>query len=199
MARRVAISKEQTLEQILSTAFRLFGRFGLEGVSIAKISGEAELSKAALYWHFDNKEQLYVACLKRLYAMMDEAIFEPMLALSNPLEQLDQFFLGIQRLLESHELDGIAGYWLDVHEDESPDINAVREAAEARQARAIADMLEEGQRQGIMQFDQDHMLMARSFLAVMQAAVLPMRLHSAEENRITLDVLKTTFARAFVA
>jgi len=50
---------------IIDTAARLFSQKGYPGVSIRDIAQACGLTNAALYYHFKNKEDLYLAVLRR--------------------------------------------------------------------------------------------------------------------------------------
>lgn len=45
--------------QLLEIAGRLFAKNGFKGTSLREIAEEAQITKAALYYHFPNKEALY--------------------------------------------------------------------------------------------------------------------------------------------
>ena len=45
--------------QLLEIAGRLFAKHGFKGTSLRDIAEEAQITKAALYYHFPNKEALY--------------------------------------------------------------------------------------------------------------------------------------------
>ncbi len=45
--------------QLLKIACRFFARYGYKGTSLRDIAEEAEITKAALYYHFPNKNSLY--------------------------------------------------------------------------------------------------------------------------------------------
>jgi AcrR family transcriptional regulator len=53
-------------EQVLKTARTLFWKFGIKRVSIEEICREANLSKMTFYKHFQNKNDLTIAILKKL-------------------------------------------------------------------------------------------------------------------------------------
>lgn len=59
------MGRPSTWEKLLDCAEDLFGRYGLEGVSLRTINTEAGLSPAALHYHFGNKAMLVEALLKR--------------------------------------------------------------------------------------------------------------------------------------
>jgi AcrR family transcriptional regulator len=56
---------QQTRERILDVAEALFAAHGFAGTSMRDIAGQAELTAASLYNHFDGKEALYAAVLER--------------------------------------------------------------------------------------------------------------------------------------
>jgi len=64
--------------QLLEIACRLFATRGYDGTSLRDIAEEAQITKAALYYHFPNKEALYqqilIANLETLTGRVREAI-----------------------------------------------------------------------------------------------------------------------------
>ncbi len=55
----------QAREKILEAATRLFAEQGYESTSLSQIAREARVSKALIFWHFDNKEKLYRFALRK--------------------------------------------------------------------------------------------------------------------------------------
>lgn len=53
-------------EAILAAAERLFVERGYRGISMREIASEVGMTKAALYYHFRDKEQLFVALLNNV-------------------------------------------------------------------------------------------------------------------------------------
>ena len=54
-----------TRDRILATAARLFSTRGYEHTPLSQVAREAQVSKALVLWHFDNKEALFRAALGR--------------------------------------------------------------------------------------------------------------------------------------
>ncbi|MCX8072550.1 MAG: TetR/AcrR family transcriptional regulator [Candidatus Binatia bacterium] len=52
-------------EKILAAAARLFAERGYESTSLAQVARAAKVSKALIFWHFDNKRQLYLSALQK--------------------------------------------------------------------------------------------------------------------------------------
>ncbi|MCI5699888.1 MAG: TetR/AcrR family transcriptional regulator [Lachnospiraceae bacterium] len=61
-----------TKESILITSLQLFAREGCEAVSVSKIAGELDMTKGALYKHYQNKRDIFDHIVARM-EVMDEA------------------------------------------------------------------------------------------------------------------------------
>jgi AcrR family transcriptional regulator len=72
-----AVRAEQTRQQILETAQRLFAELGYDATSLQMIADEMGLTKAAVYYHFRAKSDILRAAMQpgiqRLEALLDEA------------------------------------------------------------------------------------------------------------------------------
>ncbi|BBA97729.1 putative TetR family transcriptional regulator [Actinacidiphila reveromycinica] len=72
-----AAQAEQTRQQILDTAQRLFSELGYSATSLQMIADELGLTKAAVYYHFRAKNDILHAALQpgieRLNTLLDEA------------------------------------------------------------------------------------------------------------------------------
>ena len=72
-----AVQAEQTRQQILETAQRLFAELGYDATSLQMIADEMGLTKAAVYYHFRAKSEILHAAMQpgiqRLGVLLDEA------------------------------------------------------------------------------------------------------------------------------
>ena len=57
----------KTKQRILKTASELFSEFGFLGVSMEDIAQRLNITKAALYYHFESKKELYLKILERSF------------------------------------------------------------------------------------------------------------------------------------
>lgn len=56
-----------SLDQILiDAAMDLFASYGYRGTSLAKIASAAGVTKGALYWHFSDKEEFFIAVVSKV-------------------------------------------------------------------------------------------------------------------------------------
>lgn len=52
-------------EKILDTATRLFSTQGYGSTSLSQVAKDAKVSKALIFWHFENKDKLFQSALQR--------------------------------------------------------------------------------------------------------------------------------------
>jgi len=57
---------QDSRDEILKTAMRLFANRGFHETSMSEVARDAGVSKALIFWHFKTKEELFVAVLNRL-------------------------------------------------------------------------------------------------------------------------------------
>jgi AcrR family transcriptional regulator len=79
-------------EKILETATRLFSSQGYGSTSLSQVAKEARVSKALIFWHFENKERLFQSALQRSL----EPYFVNVVDQLNGLDEGDQ----IHRLID---------------------------------------------------------------------------------------------------
>lgn len=87
-----AVDVQQAREKILAAAARLFAENGYETTSLSQVARAANVSKALIFWHFDNKEKLYRNALRKT--------LEPYFIDPDEIEGLDEP-AQIVRLIES--------------------------------------------------------------------------------------------------
>ncbi|MHC5348742.1 TetR family transcriptional regulator [Metapseudomonas furukawaii] len=103
MARRTKEEAEETRVQILDATERVFHEKGVSRASLAEIATAAGVSRGAIYWHFENKTDLFQAMLERIRLPLEELARaseredEP-----DPLGRMHQLLV---RLLKRVELD----------------------------------------------------------------------------------------------
>ncbi|MCW3004322.1 MAG: TetR family transcriptional regulator protein [Conexibacter sp.] len=79
-----------TQERILSVATGMFMRGGYEGTSLAKIAKAVGISTPALYWHFDSKEDLFIAAMEQVLVDFTGTVAEAV-GDGTPVQRLSEF------------------------------------------------------------------------------------------------------------
>lgn len=59
------LTNADTRTRVLDAALQVFSRQGYAGSTLDQVGGEAGLTKGAVYWHFSNKTDLYLAICER--------------------------------------------------------------------------------------------------------------------------------------
>ena len=83
-------------EQIITTAKNLFIQKGYYGLSMREISDALGVSKAALYYYFKDKEQLFLAILRLYLNDMDAVLVD---IIQRPVARKEQIRLFIEYIL----------------------------------------------------------------------------------------------------
>ena len=85
------VRRRGSLDQVLiDAAMDLFASYGYRGTSLARIARAAGVTKGALYWHFADKEEFFIAVVARVLGEW-EPIFEKSAHASNPVEFRAEF------------------------------------------------------------------------------------------------------------
>ena len=71
MARRTKEEAARTRAQIMSSALSLFVKKGYERTTFTDIAARLNLTKGAVYWHFESKEALLLALIDDMFASFE--------------------------------------------------------------------------------------------------------------------------------
>ncbi len=158
-ARRQAASvaavprRRGTLDQVLiNAAMDLFASYGYRGTSLARIARAAGVTKGALYWHFTDKEDFFLAVSERVLQEWNKA-FEYAGPVDTPAAFRD-FFL---KVFETSAELNVTNPWvsrllmiitLESHKIGPRVLRAMRKANK-RQLQYLGEMLELGKRLGV--------------------------------------------------
>lgn len=72
MVRRTKEEARATRERLLDTAERVFQQRGVSRTSLGEIAAAAGVSRGAIYWHFQDKADLFNAMMTRISLPMEE-------------------------------------------------------------------------------------------------------------------------------
>ncbi len=197
MGRRPAAKQGDTLKEIRSAAFGLFGQHGYDGVSMNSVAQEAGITKAALYWHYDGKEALFTDCLSELHALFQLNIFERVKVATSPGDKLMAIFHGVVALLRDDRIKaGIAGYWLNPGSGVLAEASRLQSDFERTSSQFIASVIEQGIAAGELDLVIPVDEMAQAMISTIEAIALPLRRLSPDEIQPLVGTLAHTFFRA---
>lgn len=104
MARRTKEEAQATRTQLLDTAELVFREKGVSRTSLADIATAAGVTRGAIYWHFENKADLFVAMCDRATLPL-EAMFGRLAdpELLDPLAKLRESIIEVLRQAEQDQ------------------------------------------------------------------------------------------------
>lgn len=76
MARKTKEEALETRHRILDAAEVVFQRTGVSRATLADIATEASVTRGAIYWHFENKVELYDAMIQRIVEPLEQKLEE---------------------------------------------------------------------------------------------------------------------------
>ena len=74
MVRRTKEDAEITRNRLLDAAQEVFDMKGVTGASLSDVAQAAGLTRGAIYWHFENKVDLFNAMLRRTTLPFEQAL-----------------------------------------------------------------------------------------------------------------------------
>lgn len=181
-------------EKILDTATRLFSVQGYGSTSLSQVAKEAKVSKALIFWHFENKEKLFQSALQRT--------LEPYFI--NVVDALE----GIDELSQIHRLIDLYYDFVNDHmqsirfvlslilrEEKQPDDPVARTLELIRVYRhLICDILESGRQRGLFRSDIQPEIESSLILCALNGVLVQRFLGegASENSESLLTHLKTT-------
>jgi AcrR family transcriptional regulator len=91
MARKVAYKKsEESRRQVLDAAIAVLAKKGITGTSIQDIADSAGLSKGAVHYHFESKDELLERVLDRCCEVVEARVRAAFLEPGMPLERVQR-------------------------------------------------------------------------------------------------------------
>jgi AcrR family transcriptional regulator len=111
LRRRQAVS-ELKRGLILSAARQVFETEGLDGASLRAIAAQAGYTPAALYFHFQSKEEIYAEVLRDSLANLGQAIGKAVARVKAPAERLRAAAMAFFRYYADNPRDLDLGFYL---------------------------------------------------------------------------------------
>ncbi len=89
-------------ERILQAGMAVFSRGGFRDAAVDQIATEAETSKGGVYFHFPNKQAIFLALLNRMGNLLIERVEDAMRGVADPVERGDAALLTVLRTFAGH-------------------------------------------------------------------------------------------------
>jgi AcrR family transcriptional regulator len=187
--------KEETRERILNVALALFVRKGYNGTSVDEITHTADLTKGALYGHFESKAQLLLTLINEfktrfIQAMINSTDRENLGALDK-LHQIVSF--NARFALENQALCVLPTF-LTFERREHMEFEIALKEVYQEYKNYIAKIIRQGQREGVFKKDLNLDLAATTFIALHDGTLHQWLLN---QDRIDSKQFVKTFRKIF--
>ena len=135
-----AETKVETRRRLLDAAREVFTAVGYQGATLDEIAGRAGFTKGALYWHFPNKQALFMALVEDS-TEQNLKLLEKLAPESGDAETVKQRLAEwIDSIDETQSLPQF-GVELEIEARRDPSFRIIHQATVAAHEAAIADFL----------------------------------------------------------
>jgi AcrR family transcriptional regulator len=107
--RRTKEDAEITRQHLLKAAVKVFSEKGYAATRLSDIAEEANVTRGAIYWHFENKRNLFVALFKErvspVFNLIDQTLSEDLTPLAKIKKVIAVFFekMGCDQELKTNQ------------------------------------------------------------------------------------------------
>ena len=136
-------------EEILKIASKEFAKYGYKGISLERIAKKAGISKAAIYYHFENKAALFEeVIMPKLQKLMDEVY---LCNSNNPKENLKCYIFAFSKTFTKHPCFAalLSHEFVDGGRDLSDEV--IKNISKI--FKKLISILEEGKKKNIFELD----------------------------------------------
>ena len=91
---------DYTRERIIDAAQEIFARDGFAGAKMQEIAGRVGIRRPSLFYHFKNKEALFVAVHEQVFARIERLFRESLLSDGDPFARLDRLSRAVLAVAE---------------------------------------------------------------------------------------------------
>jgi AcrR family transcriptional regulator len=119
MSRRTKEEAEKTRSLILANALKLFVKKGYEHTTFTDIAAKLKMTKGAVYWHFDSKQNLLIALVDEMLEKFKRNILSLLPSDEDALSKLS--FCQVSDMMVRHAMQtisdkGARDFFLLIHE-----------------------------------------------------------------------------------
>lgn len=162
-----------TREKILETAIRLFSTQGYAMTSLSQVAKEAAVSKALIFWHFENKETLFRTVVQRALEPYFINVLDDIEGLSEPdqlVRLVEEYFDFVSANLSSVRF--LLGLVVRGDQGAPEDVVGHMHELSGVYQKLLADVIESGQQAGEIRQDVDPTVEAGLLMSALHGVVV---------------------------
>lgn len=104
MVRKTKEEAQLTRQHIIDAAREVFLKRGVNRTTLQDIAKQAGVTRGAVYWHFSNKHELFLAMREQVFLPLLDRMDDTFLAeeMHDPLDSIEHFLCGTIHILEEN-------------------------------------------------------------------------------------------------
>lgn len=104
MVRKTKEEAQLTRQQIIDAAREVFLRHGVNRTTLQDIAKQAGVTRGAVYWHFSNKHELFLAMREQVFLPLLDRMDDTFMVeeMHDPLDSIEHFLCGTIQILEEN-------------------------------------------------------------------------------------------------
>lgn len=165
------IQSEQTRQQIIEAATRLFARKGFYGTTISDLTQAVGLTKGALYYHFKDKDDIFFAVVESVRRIWEQSVGEQVENAGNTatLEQMSLLFEKHAAMISENEfMCLVMSNLMNEMESVNPKFALVLEEIYEDFIRFVENLVLLGQSKGEIRKDIDPLLLSLNIVGILK-------------------------------
>jgi AcrR family transcriptional regulator len=163
------LQSEQTRQQIIDTAARLFANRGYNGTSMSDLASAAGLTKGAFYHHFESKEALFFAVVQSVREKWEKAVGSEVVQAQNAVEQIMILLSKHAQLLRREPTLCLVMHGLTAEmEETNPGFLKALHSVYSDMIGFVEELIRNGQTQGQIRTDVNAQLMALNIVGLLR-------------------------------
>jgi len=135
-------------QRILDASIAVFSRKGYRDTVVDEIAAESETSKGGIYFHFPNKQTIFLALLEQMGNLLIQRVEEAMAGITDPVARGDAALLTVLRTFAAHR--GLARLFLVEAMGAGREFNQAMMDLHARFATLITEHLDDTVARGLI-------------------------------------------------
>ena len=139
---------QERRRRILDAGIAVFARKGYRDAVVDEIAAEAATSKGGVYFHFPNKQAIFLALLERMGGLLIRKVEEAMQGVDDPVARGDAALLTVLRTFAGHR--ALARLFLVEALGAGREFNAALQELHARCAALITRHLDDAVARGVI-------------------------------------------------
>ncbi len=161
------LQSEQTRQQIIEAATRLFAKKGFYGTSISDLTQAVGLTKGALYHHFQDKDAVFLAVVDSVRSTWDQSLGDEIVNQENSLAQISALFDKHAEILGKNEfMCLVMSNLMSEMESVNPEYTIIVENLYIDLIHYIEQIIHSGQSNNEIRSDLDPRIMALNVVGI---------------------------------